>query len=121
LQDATVYRPFANALDGVFCRGSINAGWFCGRPAAQADYLRALASTLKREGHAWISPWNGRPSDATERDMDAAVLQLIYTFRALGFRVIKANLVQRRRYGIWSQVAPHLIYTKNLSYTPWPW
>jgi hypothetical protein len=120
LTDNIVYESFKNKIDGLFCRGSINACWFINKPEEQEKYIDSMLSVLNENGFAWISPCNEGGNDITLLEYNEVVQKQIELFENKGFRVLKINKIQAYRYGIWSS-KPKLIYTKNLKYINFPW
>lgn len=118
LSDKSIFNPLSNTYDVLFCRGSINAGWFLNNEKAHHEYLDSLLSILKQDGTAWISPCNEAPGKPYEDYKKAVDFQISF-FKSNGYRVIKCNEYQARRYGIWSET-PKLIFTKNLKYLKLP-
>ena len=116
LTDPKVYESFKGKVDLLFCRGSINCGWFKDGNEHE-QYLIQMLSVLKENGSAWISPCN---EPATSPYYQSSLETQLEVFDKHNFFTFKTHKVQAYLYGIWSD-NPKLIYTKNLNYHKLPW
>lgn len=116
LVDPNIYDEFKGKVDLLFCRGSINCGWF-NDENEHTIYLEKMLSVLKENGSAWISPCNASESFLQYREMLDIQMKI---FTKNNFYTLNTNKLQSYLYGIWSDT-PRIIYTKNLKYHKFPW
>ena len=116
LRDPNCYEQFKGEIDFLFCRGSINIGWFNNNDKHQ-NYINKMLSVLKQDASVWVSPCNepiNSPSYFEQLNIQ------INAFKENGFDVTRMNKFQAWRYGIWSD-EPKIIFTKNLIFKKYPW
>lgn len=113
-------KPLGRKFDGVFNKFTFNAFWHWDNKTDHRNLVKIIDDLLKPDGWSWIGPWNGVPK---KLDIDDATIHntLNYQqelFEALGFTTHPLSVPQAKYYGIGGNVANHLIFTKNLEWTP---
>ncbi len=120
LKDPSIYSNLPAKIDVLFCRGSINAGWFPHDATAHRNYLENMIGCMSENSVAWVSPCNAPINNLSTEAFLKSVSEQAAIFKKNGFVKFSSNKWQCRQYGIWS-TPPRLIYTKNLSYHQFPW
>tara|TARA_B100000674_G_C37695872_1_gene848213 strand:+ start:226 stop:807 length:582 start_codon:yes stop_codon:yes gene_type:complete len=113
------YFPKELKFDGLFCKFSINAFWFCTSQLAMSDYVDELLKLAKPNGWVWIAPWNGVPanfiSDSQLSSNVQKILQWqIEAFESHGCHTKLLSDDESKYYGVHGRTANSLVFTRGI-------
>ena len=102
------------AIDGLFCKFSINAFWHADDEFSAQRMIRLYLALVKPGGWAWVAPWNGVPKtlNASERVLSTLVEQQRIWFEEAGFRARELTRQEAIRYGVHGEVFNSPLFTK---------
>jgi hypothetical protein len=104
-----------DTIDGIFCRGSINAYWFTKRLERLDAFLEGLGGLIRSARWTWIAPWNN-PAGAADADLIEARLA---TWREnVGLRRWLPSSALQARYGMGYQIPQIEIWLRGTNEAP---
>lgn len=109
----------AGQWDGLFCKFSINSGWFADHSDAHRRHIKDLVGTLKPDGWGWIAPWNGIPATPKPHTAHREALRIQrQEFKRYGFDCIELTDAQSRKYGVHGKCMNRALFIRGLR-CPW--
>lgn len=106
--------PKEQKLDGLFCRGSIDAFWFYENKNYHKQYLTRLCELVKDDGFIWFSPANDGSGVNDKNSINETLTIQNETLLKNGLKCTRLNPISASRIGVTSITKPLVVYTKNL-------
>ncbi len=88
-----------NQYDAVFCKYSMNAFWF-EKPEEVIMFSESIGRILKKDGWAWLAPWNGDCSHLSKSFQQEMIKAQIFGFEQCGFKKLELSYFQSKLYGV---------------------
>ena len=108
---------YINFFDIIFCKFSINAFWFHDNDDLHNEVIIKISSMLKKNGSAWIAPWNGLNKKLLNKKQINHLLDFqIKSFKKVGFNAYYPSKSEINRYGINGMVENNIIFFKNINF-----
>lgn len=103
-------------FDAVFCKYSINAFWFHDNDDKHREYIESINNLMKKDGFAWIAPWNGVPKKVkfSDREIQHVLDLQAKLFKEFGFTGVNLTEKLTTRYGIHGITANQALFFRNL-------
>lgn len=107
---------FPHKFDGLFCKLSINAFWYCKNMNALEDHVDRICSLLAQDGWGWVAPWNGisKKYDLNKEKINSILEVQIAAFEKNGFTHKNLTKKEADKYGVAGVVANNVLFTKGL-------